>query len=117
MSQYCFYLHLGFAFCLTDLLQKVEEGKLLDKSDDNSTKSVNDSKDSTGCASFMPITYQQATDVIPLGTTPDFQVVLHLPILEGNYHHLIFKILQQLKLLLSLQVLFSILFLATALIC
>ncbi|VDD91061.1 unnamed protein product [Enterobius vermicularis] len=82
---------------------KVEEGKLLDKSDDNSTKSVNDSKDSTGCASFMPITYQQATDVIPLGTTPDFQVVLHLPILEGNYHHLIFKILQQLKLLLSLQ--------------
>uniref|UniRef100_A0A0N5AMI7 PUM-HD domain-containing protein n=1 Tax=Syphacia muris TaxID=451379 RepID=A0A0N5AMI7_9BILA len=52
---------------------KIEEGKALDKSDDKSTKSTNDSKDSTGCAPFMPIAYQQPTDVVPLGTTPDFQ--------------------------------------------
>lgn len=52
---------------------KVDDAKLTDKSDDKSSKSGNDTTDSNLCAPFVQMPFQQPNDILPLGTTPDFQ--------------------------------------------
>lgn len=53
---------------------KLEDGKAIDKSDDKSTKSANDTLESNTSTPFVQIPYQVSADSLALGTTPEFQV-------------------------------------------
>ncbi|VDK52678.1 unnamed protein product [Anisakis simplex] len=52
---------------------KLDDGKLVEKSDDKSSKSGNETVDSLASGPFLPLPYQQPNEILPLGTTPEFQ--------------------------------------------
>ncbi|KHN86401.1 Maternal protein pumilio [Toxocara canis] len=52
---------------------KLEDGRLVEKGDDKSSKSGNETVDSLASGPFVQLPYQQPSDMLALGTTPEFQ--------------------------------------------
>ncbi|MFH4982427.1 hypothetical protein AB6A40_009136 [Gnathostoma spinigerum] len=66
---------------------KVDDGKLLNGSDDKSVKSSNDTVDSSSSVSFIQMPYQPS-EALALGTTPDYQYPF---MLQGQPNSIIYQ--------------------------
>lgn len=57
---------------------KLEDGKTIERNDDKSIKSANDTLGSNTSTPFVQIPYQLQADSLTLGSTPEIQVSLSI---------------------------------------